>query len=132
MFGRGNKTNKILGDILLELRRINAVTQPAVVTSTKPVTPAPVPEIVVKPVSILDRPLARDGSITLRESLLNTFARGKSVDSIVSGYASFTAGDLDEAVDLLVRSGDLETSTARTTVNGESATRIIYRRSATS
>lgn len=122
MFGRGNKErDQMLRDILHELRRLNAVWAP-----TEPVEPTP--SVTVAPVGILDRPLARDTSITLKESLLKMLhGTGQSLDSIASSYVSFARGDLEYGLDLLVASGDLTCATSRTTVAGVSANRVIYR-----
>ena len=125
MFGRGNKrTNELLTLIYAELQlmRRDAKDRWDAPTITKVDPPAVVE---VEP-SILDRCLARDNSITLRESLLNTFTRGKSIDSIAPGYASFARTEIEQAVKLLVDGGKLTTRVTRTTVEGVSAERIIY------
>jgi hypothetical protein len=122
MFGRGNReTEKLLSHILMELQKLNRVWTPA-----EP-TPSETPEAKVEPVGILDRPLGRDSSITLKESLLRTFVKGKSLDSVATGYATFARGDIDHAVSLLVDSGELVSKISRTKVDGVSADRLVYR-----
>lgn len=118
MFGRGNKeTNELLRAILGELRQI----RPQVV----PAAPGIMPSVTK---NILARPLARDNSIMLGDSLVSLLNRsGQSLDSITRAYASFDRADLEEALGLLVDRGALTTGTTRTTVEGVSAIRIIYR-----
>jgi hypothetical protein len=105
----------------MELQKLNRVWTPA-----EP-TPSETPEAKVEPVGILDRPLGRDSSITLKESLLRTFVKGKSLDSVATGYATFARGDIDHAVSLLVDSGELVSKISRTKVDGVSADRLVYR-----
>lgn len=130
----GNKKQELMMRELIGVTKANnRLLQRIAKADIKAVTEFEVAETngVVKkkePTTILDFPLMKDSSRTLKDGILDQLAKsGASVEVLSTGFPSFEVAQLTQALDMLVDKKLVEVYTKRTTVDGVSAHRILYR-----